>query len=370
MKKLKLKKKRHVLIALLIFTLLAGIFLAVTALGNSSGTMLGNTVTKKDGGGNQRSWRTRVPWTATETTGDTTRFEIGSFELTQVTNGSMGISSNTTITGTLENLNQPTKTWIKPNTVSGTFQIYQAPAPENDMHTHALVQTKPENLYWDFERACEDRTETIKATIVVSGGTSAWKGTSTATINITIPARDKYQVTYDANGGQNAPSVNEGTCQCGEVNSGKSYGYAFTLSSQEPIREGFVFAGWGTSPEGPVQYQPGGSYEENEDVTLYAIWDKNVAVTFSTPESLGTLPVVLSIDGEEVETINVEVADGATYTFSERYFVKEQGETRDIQIIPPAPDGYAVNVTGDAYSGFLVEYTSLTENYYHPWFVL
>ena len=126
----------------------------------------------------------------------------------------------------------------------------------------------------------------------------------------------------------------------------------------------------GTSPEGPVQYQPGGSYEENEDVTLYAIWDKNVAVTFSTPESLGTLPVVLSIDGEEVETINVEVADGATYTFSERYFVKEQGETRDIQIIPPAPDGYAVNVTGDAYSGFLVEYTSLTENYYHPWFVL
>ena len=53
----------------------------------------------------------------------------------------------------------------------------------------------------------------------------------------------------------------------------KFYGEPLTVSADIPARKGYAFLGWAinenaTSP----QYQPGDSYSENSDLTLYAIW--------------------------------------------------------------------------------------------------
>ena len=46
-----------------------------------------------------------------------------------------------------------------------------------------------------------------------------------------------------------------------------------TLSSEKPSREGYTFMGWSTTYAGTkAAYQPGGVYQKDADVNLYAIW--------------------------------------------------------------------------------------------------
>lgn len=86
-------------------------------------------------------------------------------------------------------------------------------------------------------------------------------GTSSASQTITVPALAHHTVSFNANGGTGAPS-----------NQTKWYGTILTLSSTKPTRTNYEFLGWSTSPTGAVNYQPGGQYGADADVTLYAIW--------------------------------------------------------------------------------------------------
>ncbi len=71
-----------------------------------------------------------------------------------------------------------------------------------------------------------------------------------------------YVVTYNANGGTNAPASQT-----------KTYGVSLTLSSNIPTRANYQFLGWGTaSTSTTATYQPGGQYTANASITLYAIW--------------------------------------------------------------------------------------------------
>lgn len=73
-----------------------------------------------------------------------------------------------------------------------------------------------------------------------------------------------YTVSYDANGGSNAPGTQT-----------KTENVALTLASTIPAREGYTFRGWATTPTATTaDYQPGGSYTANAAVTLYAVWEK------------------------------------------------------------------------------------------------
>ena len=73
---------------------------------------------------------------------------------------------------------------------------------------------------------------------------------------------NKYTVTFNANGGSGEPSTQT-----------KTYGQTLTLSSTKPTRTGYTFQGWGTSATTTtVSYQAGGSYTNNSNITLYAIW--------------------------------------------------------------------------------------------------
>ena len=71
-----------------------------------------------------------------------------------------------------------------------------------------------------------------------------------------------YTITYNANGGSGAPSAQT-----------KTENKALTLSTTKPTRSGYTFDGWATSASASTaQYQPGGSYTANANVTLYAVW--------------------------------------------------------------------------------------------------
>ena len=87
---------------------------------------------------------------------------------------------------------------------------------------------------------------------------------ATVTVPVTVTA-DKYTITYNANGGIGAPSSQT-----------KTYGQPLTLSSTKPTRAGYTFLGWSTNSSATIAtYQPGTSYNNNENVTLYAVWEKS-----------------------------------------------------------------------------------------------
>lgn len=97
--------------------------------------------------------------------------------------------------------------------------------------------------------------------------------------------KETYTVSYDANGGENAPE--------GHV---KQKGLMNVLSTSVPVREGYKFLGWATSPdETAPDYKAGGIYTEDASVTLYAVWrDANAK------------PVGLFGDSNEDNVVNIK----------------------------------------------------------------
>ena len=101
---------------------------------------------------------------------------------------------------------------------------------------------------------------------------------TTSAQSYTVP-RPQHTVKYNANGGTGAPG-----------NQTKTWGYVLTLSTQVPTRTGYTFLGWATSSTAvTAQYQPGGSYGVDADVTLYAVWSRiYLSITFNATANGGT----------------------------------------------------------------------------------
>lgn len=71
-----------------------------------------------------------------------------------------------------------------------------------------------------------------------------------------------FSITYDANGGYDAPEAQL-----------KEHGAEITLSSDIPTRSGFKFLGWATSASATApQYAPEGVFAADDATTLYAVW--------------------------------------------------------------------------------------------------
>ncbi|MBQ7718184.1 MAG: InlB B-repeat-containing protein [Clostridia bacterium] len=113
--------------------------------------------------------------------------------------------------------------------------------------------------------------------------------------NISFTVKKTYSISYNANGGSNAPTTQT-----------KVHDNAITLSSVKPTRTGYSFKNWNTNSSGTgTSYASGASYTANSAATLYAQWTpKTYTVTFdanggSTPtarksvtynSTYGTLP--------------------------------------------------------------------------------
>ena len=96
-------------------------------------------------------------------------------------------------------------------------------------------------------------------------------GTKTASGTFTVPAKDTYIITYNANGGYGAPGKQT-----------KWAGSSIKLSTTTPTRTGYTFQGWATSSGGTASYQPGATYSANASITLYAVWKANTyTVTYN-----------------------------------------------------------------------------------------
>lgn len=86
-------------------------------------------------------------------------------------------------------------------------------------------------------------------------------------VNLTIPAREKYTITFNANGGENAPAAQT-----------KWHNETLILSSQKPTRTDYVFMGWSKTKKEPssgnyaIDCAAGASFTENTNTTLYAVW--------------------------------------------------------------------------------------------------
>lgn len=81
-------------------------------------------------------------------------------------------------------------------------------------------------------------------------------------------ANTQYRITYNANGGSNAPSPQK-----------FSSGSKVKISSQVPVRSSYTFEGWGKSSKSTVvSYYSGKSYIFNKNMKLYAVWKKYRAV--------------------------------------------------------------------------------------------
>ncbi|MBQ4527060.1 MAG: leucine-rich repeat protein [Clostridia bacterium] len=134
---------------------------------------------------------------------------------------------------------------------------------------------------------------------------------------------ETYTVTYDANGGENAPASHSAR--------------AFTdtnLSSDIPRRDGYVFEGWAEDATAETaQHQPGDTISVGSaDITLYAVWRKYIVIAsgncdFNLTWNLyedGTL--VISGIGE-MTWINYSSAPWREYRNSVKRVIIEEGVT-------------------------------------------
>lgn len=117
-----------------------------------------------------------------------------------------------------------------------------------------------------YSRRTYDYTISYALTCNSSTGTyyNGWHtvGSKDLSWKLTIPKLDSYTVSYNANGGSDAPSSQT-----------KWYGATLTLSSKIPTRANYTFLGWSTNSSATsATYSAGGSYTSNSGATLYAVW--------------------------------------------------------------------------------------------------
>lgn len=114
-----------------------------------------------------------------------------------------------------------------------------------------------------------------------------------------------YKVTYNANGGSNAPAVQT-----------KTYGTALTLTSEKPTMTGYTFKSWNTKANGTgTSYAAGASYKINAAITLYAVWTANsYTVTYNANGGSGAPEKQTKTHGTALTLSNTEPTR-TNYTF-------------------------------------------------------
>ncbi|MBQ0098911.1 MAG: InlB B-repeat-containing protein [Oscillospiraceae bacterium] len=146
-------------------------------------------------------------------------------------------------------------------------------------------------------------------------------------------------LTYDANGGENAPKPQT-----------LKYTEEADITLDEPTRDGYTFEGWSSTSTGIVEYEPGELYKdanvEPADDTLFAVWSQNLVDIYYTTDGNGTV----DNDFEELAVFDGE-AEGSTASPNEGYhfvnWTDSQGNIvgTDPTFVPEKVDGKNVSET-------------------------
>lgn len=150
----------------------------------------------------------------------------------------------------------------------------------------------------------------------------------------------KYNVKYNANGGNGVPSAQT-----------KIYGKNLTLSKITPIKKGYIFSKWTTNADGSgTSYSVGANYTANTGVTLYAQWAKEFTptpkpATQSTPTPTSKPTLIPSPSPEPTPTPKPdEPAPSPTPTKSPD-IINTTLATYEISKIAPTETGVELTVT-------------------------
>lgn len=208
--------------------------------------------------------------------------------------GSGAPSSQTKTTGQSVNLSS-----IKPTRSGYTFKCWNTKADGSGTNYYSGSAYSADANVTLYAQWIKDAQQ-YKITYNANGGSSiipyeyVEEGTMTT---LTTPFK-YFKISYDANGGTNAPSANSLSVDClgwsasstatsATYRCGASYKpttnvtlYAVwkdsvqtKLSSQKPVREGFIFLGWSEDPNATeADLSAGETVNVMGDGTLYAVW--------------------------------------------------------------------------------------------------
>lgn len=220
----------------------------------TTGNFYGTNITKSWGGTTSVNGTGKYGYSSyyTKNVAYGTSFTLGSTAYAQYT-GSQTYRSQ--ISGSAKISTAPTKTYTITYNANGGSG---APGKQTKTYgkTLKLSTTKPTRTGYTFQGWGTSATGSV---VYASGANYTANASDTL---YAIWKANTYTVTYDANGGSDAPATQT-----------KTYGQTLTLSSTKPTRTNYNFLGWGTSAASTtVAYAPGADYTGNSSITLYAIW--------------------------------------------------------------------------------------------------
>lgn len=182
---------------------------------------------------------------------------------------------------------------VNQNSYSRTFQVVERSNTSNRYDSGSTLTVGKEYYLYVYK----------------SGSYSQQAGPFT----ITAPDPPTYTVSYNANGGSGAPAAQT-----------KKYGIDLTLSSTKPTRTGYSFNRWNTAKDGSgTSYSSGGTYTEDEDITLYAIWNRNTySVTYNANGGSGA-------PAAQTKTYGVDLTLSSTKPSKTGYTFKQWNTAKD-----------------------------------------
>ena len=156
--------------------------------------------------------------------------------------------------------------WIDPG--SGNYKYYCITIEE--LINKGIIKKNaklPDNINKsNYISIKKDKVSLVKSEPVILGDNADVNSNDyKACVNKGTEENNLYTISYNANGGSNAPG-----------DQSKIENKSISLSSSKPTRTGYTFVNWNTKKDGSgTTYKAGASYKDNADLTLYAQWRVN-----------------------------------------------------------------------------------------------
>lgn len=206
--------------------------------------------------------------------------------------------NKSTMTGTVEDYSSQCTISYNANGGSGAPSAQTAIVGEaTTLSTTTPTRTGHSFLGWSTSSTATSASYSAGGTITPSGDTTLYAVWKLKT----------YTVSYNANGGSGAPSSQT-----------KTHGVNLTLSSTEPTWAGRLFKGWATtSTATSIQYAAGGTYSNDADVTLYAVWESETyTITYNANGHGTNVPSNQTKTYGQNLTLSEVTPTGNTYSLS------------------------------------------------------
>ena len=174
--------------------------------------------------------------------------------------------------------------------------------------TFTLSTTEPKRTGYTFLGWSKSSTATSAS--YSAGGSCTL---SSSDILYAVWKANTYKITYNPNGGSDAPSAQT-----------KTYGVNLILSTKKPTRTNYKFLGWATSSSATsAAYSAGGNFTTNitTNITLYAVWE----LAYTKPKISG-----LSVTRDSAGTSAVVKFDWETFSQTPTNTIKYNNESKTV----------------------------------------